>query len=85
MMTHMLKTTVELPDDLLRAAQDLARAEGTTMRSLLEEGLREVIARHKARGPFALRDASVTGHGLAPEFAGATWAEIREASYGGRL
>jgi hypothetical protein len=83
-MTHM-KTTVELPDDLLREAQGLARAEGTTMKSLLEEGLREVIARHKERGPFALRDASVTGHGLTPEFADATWAEIREAGYGGRL
>jgi hypothetical protein len=47
--------------------------------------LREVIARHKARGPFALRDASVTGHGLTAEFADATWAEIREAGYGGRL
>jgi predicted transcriptional regulator len=83
MLTHM-KTTVELPDELLREAQQLARDEGTTMKSLLEEGLRAVIARHRETAPFELRDASVAGEGLTPEFASATWAQIREASYGGR-
>jgi len=84
MMTHM-KTTVELPDELLREIQRLARAEGTTMRSLMEEGLREVIARHLAAGRFTLRDASVPGEGVSAQFADATWAQLREAAYGDRL
>jgi hypothetical protein len=84
MMTHM-KTTVELPDELLREVQQLARAEGTTMRSLMEEGLREVIARHLAAGRFTLRDASVPGEGVSAQFADATWAQLREAAYGDRL
>jgi predicted transcriptional regulator len=84
MMTHM-KTTVELPDELLREVQRLARAEGTTMRSLMEEGLREVIARHVAAGRFSLRDASVPGEGVSAQFADATWAQLREAAYGDRL
>lgn len=84
MMTHM-KTTVELPDELLREAQALARDEGTTMKSLLEEGLRAVIARHLEARRFTLHDASVPGNGLSPEFADAGWAQIREASYGDRL
>jgi hypothetical protein len=84
MMTHM-KTTVELPDELLREVQQLARAEGTTMRSLMEEGLREVIARHLAAGRFTLRDASVPGEGVSAQFADATWAQLREAAYGERL
>jgi predicted transcriptional regulator len=79
-----MKTTIELPDDLLQEVQQLARAEGTTMKSLLEEGLRAVIARHREAGRFALRDASVTGTGLTREFADADWAQIREASYGDR-
>jgi hypothetical protein len=55
------------------------------MRSLMEEGLRAVIARHLAAGRFTLRDASVPGEGLAPAFADATWAQLREAAYGDRL
>ena len=39
-----MKTTVELPDELLRAAQRTARREGTTVKSLLEEGLRLAAA-----------------------------------------
>jgi metal-responsive CopG/Arc/MetJ family transcriptional regulator len=84
MMTHM-KTTVELPDDLFREIQQLARAEDTTMRSLLEEGLRAVIARHRKAWQFELRDESVGGNGRTAEFADASWAQIRDAGYGDRL
>ena len=84
MVSHM-KTTVELPDELVREAQELARAEGTTMKSVLEEGLRAVIARHRHAQRFTLRDASVAGRGLRPDVAEAGWAKIRELSYGDRL
>jgi predicted transcriptional regulator len=80
-----VKTTVELPDDLLREARQLARAEGTTFKSLMEEGLRAVVGRRRESGRFALEDASVGGRGLRPEFAGADWSRIRDAAYGGRL
>lgn len=83
MVTHM-KTTVELPDELLREAQNIARAEGTTLKSVLEEGLRAVIERHRSARQFVLPDASVGGRGLQPEFADADWSRIREASYGDR-
>ena len=55
------------------------------MRSLMEEGLRAVIARHHAAGRFTLRDASVPGDGVSAQFADATWAQLREAAYGDRL
>jgi hypothetical protein len=84
MVTHM-KTTIDLPDDLFQEVQQVARAEGTTMKSLMEEGLRAVIDRHLSAGQFSLRDASVTGDGLRPEFEVTTWTQIREASYGDRL
>jgi hypothetical protein len=70
-----MKTTVELPDELLRAAHRTARREGTTVKSLLEEGLRLALARHL--------DTAVPG--LRPEFRAASWAEIRNAAYGDRL
>jgi hypothetical protein len=51
----------------------------------MEEGLREVIARHLAAGRFTLRDGSVPGEGVSAQFADATWAQLREAAYGDRL
>lgn len=79
-----MKTTVELPDALLREAQELARAEGQTLRSLLEDGLRTVIERRRTEARFRLPDASVDGNGLRPEFRAAGWDEIRSAVYGDR-
>jgi predicted transcriptional regulator len=80
-----VKTTVELPDDLLRSAQETARREGTTVKSLMEEGLRLALARHLDTTALGLRDASVGGNGLRPEYQGASWADIRRAAYGDRL
>ena len=76
---------MELPEELLRAAQRTARREGTTVKSLLEEGLRLALARHQDNEVTGLRDASVGGNGLRPEFRGASWSEIRNAAYGDRL
>jgi hypothetical protein len=77
-----MKTTVDLPDALLRQAQELARVDRTTVKALIEEGLRSVLARRAESGRFVLRDASVGGRGLSREFAGATWDDIRDAAYG---
>jgi hypothetical protein len=79
-----MKTTIDLPDELLTQAQLVAKAESTTLKSLMEEGLRAVIARHRAGSAFVLRDASVGGRGLQPEARNASWAEMREMIYGGR-
>jgi hypothetical protein len=38
------RTTVRLPDDLLRRAKRKAAAEGRTLTALIEEGLRHVVA-----------------------------------------
>ena len=84
MVAHM-KTTVEIPDELLYEIQLIAQDEQTTMKSLMEEGLRAVIARHRRGQSFVLRDASVRGNGLRPEVAGANWAELRALIYGDRL
>jgi predicted DNA-binding protein len=38
------RTTVRLPDELLRQAKRKAAAEGRTLTSLIEEGLRRVVS-----------------------------------------
>jgi len=79
-----MRTTIDLPDALLQAAKDRARAEGTTLRAVFEEGLRAILATDAGGDCFTLRDASVEGRGLQDEFSDAGWAEMRDASYEGR-
>ena len=76
-----MKTTVELPDPLIREARELAASEGTTLRIVIERGLRRAIADSKREKPFRLRDASVDGRGLNPEVQDASWQRIRELTY----
>jgi Bacterial antitoxin of type II TA system, VapB len=76
-----MKTTVNLPDELLREAQELARRERTTVKELIETGLRAVIKQRSGEPSFVLPDASVDGNGTQPEFRGAPWERIRDAIY----
>lgn len=79
-----MKTTVEISEAVLAQARRVARAERTTVRALIEEGLRKVIAARSRRSAFRLRDASYKGRGLRPELAGAPWETFRDAIYKGR-
>jgi len=76
-----MKTTVELSDALAKRARALAAREGTTLRALVEDGLRQVLAARREKTRFKLRDASVSGNGLQPEFRDAGWERIRDALY----
>ena len=69
------------PDPLLREARKIANRENTTLRALVEQGLRRVVAEKKRDKPFQLRDASVGGNGLHPDVAGKSWDEIRAMIY----
>lgn len=84
MGTHTMKTTVEISDALLERARDLLATEKTTLRALIEEGLRRVIEEHAERKPFKLRRASFGGRGLQPEMRGADWSTLRSLAYEGR-
>ena len=80
-MVDHIKTTVTLPDELVRQAQELARRERTTLRALIETGLRDVIKKRSTTPSFELADASVDGRGLQPAFRGAPWERVRDAIY----
>ncbi|MCL4819606.1 MAG: type II toxin-antitoxin system VapB family antitoxin [Vicinamibacteria bacterium] len=83
MYTHM-KTTVEIADGLFAEARKVAEREHTTLRSLVEEGLRKVVAERKRPARFRLRRASFKGQGLQPPLAESSWDRIRDMSYEGR-
>ncbi len=82
-VTHM-KTTIDIADPLLEEAKRRAAAEGTTLRALVEAGLRAVLAREATQRPFHLRDASFGGNGLQPGVVEGDWEAIRDLAYEGR-
>jgi hypothetical protein len=79
-----MKTTLDIAESLLREARKVAAREGTTLRALVEQGLRRIVAEKKSARPFRLRKASFKGRGLAPELRGASWETLREKAYEGR-
>lgn len=82
MVTHM-KTTIEIADPIFEEAKTIASREGTTVRALVESGLRLVVAERQAKQkPFKLRDAAFDGEGLSPELGDASWERIRDLAYG---
>ncbi len=79
-----MKTTVEIPNSLLEEARKLASREGTTVRALVEQGLRRILAERKQAPTFHLRKASFKGEGLQPSAADASWERVRGLIYEGR-
>ena len=61
----------------------MARREGTTLRALIEAGLRHVVRDRRRKARFQLRDASFSGRRLQPDFRDGDWQRIREAAYDG--
>ncbi|MFN8627229.1 MAG: type II toxin-antitoxin system VapB family antitoxin [Candidatus Binatia bacterium] len=79
-----MKTTIQIPDSLFEEARKVARRERTTLKALVEQGLRRIVAERSRRGVFHLRKVTFRGQGLQPHLAGAPWEQIREVSYEGR-
>lgn len=82
-LTHM-KTTVEISEDLFARTREIAQREGTTLRNLIEEGLRTALAKREQKTSYRWPDLSVSGEGLAPEIAEGSWESIRDRIYTGR-
>ena len=78
-----MKTTVEIPDALLNRARRLAAREGTTIRALVEESLRRVLAERERAPRFELKPVTFKGEGLREDFTGG-WEAMRDVIYEGR-
>jgi hypothetical protein len=79
-----MKTTVDIPDALLEEARKVAARERTTVRALIEQGLRQALAERNGARDFRLRKATFKGEGLQPGVADGTWERIRDLAYEGR-
>lgn len=62
-----MKTTVDIAEGMLREAKLIAAREGTTLKALVEEGLRHVIdEREQKKTGFRLRDVRYGSGGGVP-------------------
>lgn len=80
---HIMKTTIEIADDLFERAQRTARREKTTFRALTEQGLRLVLKESQAKPKKLPPLATFRGDGLTDEFKNAGWDKIRDEIYRG--
>ncbi|MEO8007527.1 MAG: DUF2191 domain-containing protein [Betaproteobacteria bacterium] len=78
-----MKTTVDIADPLLDEAKRVANRDGTTVKALLEQGLRHVLLERKTAAAFRLRKATFRGRGLQSGVAHLSWDRIRDLAYEG--
>jgi len=73
-----MKATIDIADPVLTEAKLIAAHEGTTLRSLVEEGLRRVIEeRAERKSGFKLRDCRYGSGGGAPGVNPDDWMSIK--------
>jgi hypothetical protein len=76
-----MKTTVEISDDLLERTKRAARAEGKTLRQLLEEGLRLALNARGRTSRKSFRMQTFGEGGRTDAFREATWKQTRDEIY----
>ena len=76
-----MKTTIELPDELLEQVRRVARREGASLRRLVEEGLQRSLEARRKAARQDLDFPSYGGSGLTSEFQGAPWSQLRDEIY----
>ena len=82
---RLMKTTIEIADDLFERVQRLAREQKTTFRALTETGLRMVLSgRQRRRLQKASLLVTYGKGGLSEEFKDSYWERIRTEIYRGR-
>ncbi len=80
-----MKTTIDIADALFAHAKRQAAQRGVTLRALVEQRLRQVLAQPRSEpAAFALRRASFKGRGLQAAAQTASWERLREMAYEGR-
>ena len=76
-----MKTTIELPGELIRQACRVAQQEGTSLRALVEEGLQRSLEARRQTMRRPLDFPIYGGSGRTHEVQGASWSDVRDEVY----
>jgi hypothetical protein len=80
-----VKTTIEISDALLIRARKHAQRRGVTLRAVVEDGLRRVLASsEEKKAHYELPDRSVGVPGGPNPLESLSWQDLRDEIYGGR-
>ena len=78
----IMKTTIDIQDELLARAKQYARKSGCTLRAVVEEGLREILAGPKYQTQYRLPDLSTGNPGSSDPLESYSWQDLRDIIYG---
>ena len=78
----LMKTTVDIQDELLARAKRHARRTGRPLRAVIEEGLRQVLSPSSPRRRYRLPDCSVGEAAGRDPLEAFSWQDLREVIYG---
>ncbi len=62
-----MKTTIDIANGLFEEAKKIARRDNTTLKALIEEGLRRMVEEKKRQRAFRLKKVTFKGRGLSRE------------------
>jgi hypothetical protein len=79
-----MKTTVEINDMLLERARHRAEATGQTLRAVIEDALRQLLAKPLPKTRYKMKDLSYGNPDDPDPMQNLTWEEIRDIIYEGR-
>jgi len=84
-MRRHMRTSIDIPEPLLRQARAVARKRKTTLRAVFLDGLRQAVAAESpSRAPYALPDATFGAGGVHEGIDLSDWDRVRELAYSGR-
>lgn len=79
-----MKTTVEINDMLLERARHRAKETGQPLRAVIEDGLRQLLAKPLPKTKYKMKDLSYGNPDDPDPMQNLTWEEIRDIIYEGR-
>ena len=77
-----MKTTIDIQDELLARAKRRARDTGRTLRAVVEDGLRGILAAPTGTSPYRLPDMSVGQAEAEDPLEVYSWQDLRGLIYG---
>ena len=77
-----VKTTIDIHDELLARAKQHARKKGCSLRSVVEDGLRQLLSLPESRNRYRLPDLSAGNPGAADPLEAYSWQDLRGMIYG---